>query len=263
MKKILLLTLIGVAVVGFVGTDVVKGALHQARSDIREHLTANVPLEQQLAEAQALVDKYAESVIKGEVAAENLSEMIGQVEREVRVLGTRVERGRESLVMMKRDYEMVPVSTAPQKADRDTLRKVHAFNAQSELLDRRTADLERLRSEYGATVASLEEARTEQMRLADEVHVLAAEIQSLEARTAAARTREAVGSAIVDSSGYAQAQKRLQKIRSSVRERNKLLTYYEFERRPIQRELESAESYAVVNDPREAIDEALAAWPAN
>jgi len=123
-------------------------------------------------------------------------------------------------------------------------------------------DLERLQAEYQTTLASLEEARTEQGRLAQEVHVLAAEIESLEARTAAARTREAVGNAIVSSSGYAEAQQKLKGIRSSIRERNKLLQYYQYERRPVAGDAVfdvQIETFAA--DPRTAIDEVLAEFP--
>ena len=113
---------------------------------------------------------------------------------------------------VSRDLEVVPTSTHPRQEERAAMNLVRTFKAQSALLERRQADLARLREEYGATVASLAEARGEQERLAQEVHVLAAEIESLEARTAAARTREAVGDVVVSSSGYAEAQERLQKI---------------------------------------------------
>ena len=263
MKKILFLTVIGAALVAFVGVDVVKGSLSSARHEIRETLTANTPLKTQLAEAQALVDAYAESVIKGEVAAENLAEMIANVEREVRVLDVRVERERLALVDIRRDLEVVPTSTGPRPEDDEARRRVRTFKAQSALLERRHGDLARLRDEHAATLASLEEARSEQERLAQEVHVLAAEIESLEARTAAARTREAVGEAIVSSSGFAEAQERLKKVRSTVRERNKLLSYYEYERRPVRTGASLLEAGEPTEDPRTAIDEALAAFPAN
>jgi peptidoglycan hydrolase CwlO-like protein len=264
MKKLLILVLAAGAVVAFVGTDVVRGALHKARDDIRSHLTAQIPLEQQLAEAQALVDSYAESVIKGEVAADNLAEMITQVEREVRGLDSRVATERQSLVSLRRDLEVVPTSTAPRPEDHEAVRRAAAFKAEAQLLDRRKADLARLRKEHATTQTSLQEARSEQQRLSQEVQVLAAELESLQARTAAARTRKAVGDATVDSSGYAEARKKLQAIRTTVRERNKLLTYYEYERRPVAQGTSpsAADAVATTTDPRASIDEALAAWPA-
>ena len=92
--------------------------------------------------------------------------------------------------------------------------------------------------------------------------MLAAEIESLEARTAAARTREAVGDAIVSSSGYANAQERLKNVRNSIRERNKLLEYYEYERRPIRTAGSLTAEFENVNpDARAAIDDVLAAYP--
>lgn len=257
MKKLFLLAVVGVAVVAFVGVDVVKGALHRARDDIRTALTTNVPLPQQLAEAQALVDAYAESVIKGEVAAENLGETIATTEHEVRTLTARVDREREALVMLRRDLETVPASTAPQGDESRSIRRAWAFKAQSELLERRKADLERLREEHTATLASLAEARAEQQRLSLEVQVLAAEIESLEARTAAARTRDAVGDAGVARSGFADAQARLQEIRTTVREKNRLLEYYEIERRPVRGDALLPEAVGPV-DVREALDTALA-----
>jgi len=265
MKKLLILTLVGAALVAFVGVDVVKGSLGRARDDIRASLTANVPLETQLAEAQALVDSYAESVIKGEVASENLAEMIQGVKREVRVLEGRVGRQRLALVSLKRNLEVVPTSTAPRPEDREAVQRARVFKAQSALLARRRADLDRLQKEYAATQGSLAEARSEQQRLAEEVHVLAAEIESLEARTAAARTRKAVGDATISSSGFAEAQEHLKKIRSTVKERNKLLTYYEYERRPVHANSEgiavTADDDGLAEDPRAAIEDALASFP--
>lgn len=262
MKKLIVIGLLAAGLVAFVGVDVVRGALGQAREEIRESLTSQIPLRTQLAEAQAQIDAYAESVIRGEVAAENLTEMIHDVEREVRVLNVSVERERTALVSMRRGLEVVPTSTAPNDEDREAVRRTRLFRAKAELLDRRSQDLARLQREHASTLASLEEARHEQARLAEEVHVLAAEIESLEARTAAARTREAVGDAIVSSSGYADAQERLKSVRSTIRERNKLLEYYEYERRPIRTTGSLTAEFEEVNtDGRAAIDDVLAAFP--
>jgi chromosome segregation ATPase len=262
MKKLFLITLLGAGLVAFVGADAIGGALHRARDAVRDQLTADLPLRTQLAEARAQVDAYAESVIRGEVAAENLSEMIAGVEREVRVLGTRVERQRLALVDAQRQLEVVPTSTGDRPEERAALRLAHAFRAQSELLQRRRQDLERLQSEHVATLASLAEARGEQARLAEEVKVLAAEIQSLDARTAAARTREAVGDATVSSSGFAGARERLDRIRTQLREKNKLLQYYAYERAPVTDDaLGGALDAGTSLDPRQAVEEALAAWP--
>lgn len=262
MKKLIVLGLLAAGLVAFVGVDVVRGTLGRARDEIRESLTSQIPLRTQLAEAQAQIDAYAESVIRGEVAAENLTDMIRDVEREVRVLDVHVERERVALVAMRRGLEVVPTSTASTDEEREAVRRTRLFRAQAELLERRRQDLDRLQREQGSTIASLEEARQEQARLAEEVYVLAAEIESLEARTAAARTREAVGDAIVSSSGYADAQQRLKSVRNSIRERNKLLEYYEYERRPIRAtgaltvRLEDTPA-----DARTAIDDVLAAFP--
>jgi predicted nucleic acid-binding Zn-ribbon protein len=263
MKKILFLALVAGAFVAFVGLDAVKGAVHHARSVVREHLTNDVPLRTQLAEAQALVDAYAESVIRGEVAAENLEEMIGGVEREVRVLETRVTRERDALVLLQRDLEVVATSTSPAAADREALAAARRFRAHGEMLERRQKDLERLRQEHANTLAAIQGAKTEQVRLTEEIRVLAAEIESLEARTAAAQTRESVGDAQVSSSGFAAAEERIAGIRSAVRERDKLLEYYEYARAPVLAEGERVLAPdETPGDPRQAVEEALAAWPA-
>ncbi len=262
MKKILLLVVAGAALVAFVGVDVVKGAIGEARREIREHLTANVPLKQQLAEARALVDSYAESVIKGEVAAENLGESVAQTEREVKTLERRVGRERTELTSLRRDLEVVPTSTAPRPEEQEAVRRAWAFKAETELLERRRADLDRLKQEHAATLASIEEARTEQARLAQEVQVLAAEIESLDARTAAAHTREAVGDTGVSSSGFAAAQERLARVRTEVREKNKLLSYYEVSRLPVRAGAADLD-LTTPTDAREALDEALGTAPAS
>lgn len=266
MKKVALIAVLAIGLVAFVGTDVIKSSVGSVREAVRDALTAEVPLKNQLAEAQGQVDAYAESIIRGEVAAENLRDMIGGVEREVRALSVRVERERTALASLRDGLSggdgAVPVAFAPSGGDqRKVLRRVRSFEAANELLARRAQDLERLKEEYKATLASLEAARTEQVRLAEEVRVLAAELESLNARKAAARTRNAVGDSTIASSGYAKAHQRIQKIRSTLREQNKLLQYYEYER-VVRVEPSAAVAAEVPEDPLTAIDEALAAYPA-
>jgi predicted RNase H-like nuclease (RuvC/YqgF family) len=231
MKKLFLLAAAGALLVTFVGTDVVGATFGRARTALRERLTANVPLRTQLAEARAQVDAYAESVIKGEVAAERLDATIARVDREVATLAAKVERDRDGLLALRRDLEAVPVSSAGDPAaQREALQRSRQFRTLTTLLERRRADLERLKAERDATLRSVTEAKAEQVRLNQEIRVLAAEIESLEARTAAARTREAVGDAGLSSSGYAKATERLDALRAQILEKNKRLQYYEVER---------------------------------
>lgn len=270
MKKMALIALVAIGLAAFVGTDVIKSTMGSVRSDIRDALTSEVPLQNQLAEAQTQVDRYAESIIRGEVAAENLRDMIAGVEREVRGLTVRVDRERVALATLRdglaaegQSGEIRTATTLHEVQTRDqrqTMRRVRSFRASSELLARRTADLERLKGEYAATIGSLEKARTEQNRLGEEIRVLAAELESLNARKAAARTRTAVGDSTISGSGFDAAQERIAKIRSKLREQNKLLQYYEYERvvrvdpaDPVVSDLDA--------DPVTAIDEALASYP--
>jgi chromosome segregation ATPase len=270
VKKLTLIALLAIGLVALVGADVIKSSVGSVRSAVRDALTAEVPLGNQLAEAQAQVDVYAESIIRGEVAAENLQDMIAGVEREIRTLSVRVGHEREALASLRaavaRDSETVPTSLAPVRVrgdeQRGVLRRVREFQATSELLTRRTRDLERLRAEYASTQESLATAHTEQSRLAEEVRVLAAELESLEARKAAARTRNAVGDSSVASSGFAEAQERIKKIRAKLSEQNKLLQYYDY-KRVVQMDPTAAAVSAVPTDPVAAIDEALAAYPGN
>jgi chromosome segregation ATPase len=265
MRKLIGLAVVGALVIGFVGTDVFSSVFHSARSAVRDALTAEVPLETQLAEAQAQVDAYAESIIRGEVAAENLKDMIDGVAREVRGLDARVTREARALAALRdgldgaRDGTLVPADYAPVATeDAGVLRRVRAFEAAGDLLTRRRGDLERLQQEHAATLGSLESARTEQARLSEEVRVLAAEIQSLDARKAAARTRHAVGDGGLSASGYAEARDRIQKIRAQIREQNKLIQYYEYERVVRDGPLADDALAAAPADARTAIDEALA-----
>ena len=169
MKKMAFLALLAIGLTAFVGTDVIKSSMGSVRTSVRDALTAEVPLQNQLAEAQAQVDTYAESIIRGEVAAENLRDMIGGVEREVRGLTVRVDRERVALATLRDGLtagtsgEIRTASTlheVPVKDQRRTLRRVRSFKASSELLGRRSSDLERLAGEYSATISSLEQART-------------------------------------------------------------------------------------------------------
>ena len=271
MRKLFMLALIVGGAAWFVGGDAVCSAVRSVRTAAREALTKDVPLENQLAEARRQVDAYAESIIRGEVAAENLQDMIHGVEREVRSLTVRVDNERKALVALRADLgtqrngAVVPASLRPLHQDDNqaaVVRRVHAFRASSSLLERRTSDLERLRREHEQTLGALQQARAERGRLSEEVAVLGAELQSLKARKAAARTRRTVGGNGVDRSGYATAHDRIVKIRSKIREHNKLLRYYEVERvataAPIV--VESTHTVAI-EDPAQAIDEALAAFP--
>jgi hypothetical protein len=195
--------------------------------------------------------------------------MISGVEREVRGLDARVGRERRELAALKDGVrpargELVPASleAAPLLDDAKVLRRVRAFEAASTLLERRREDFARLTQEHATTLASLERARAEQGRLSEEVRVLAAEIQSLDARKAAARTREAVGDAGLSKSGYAEAVSRIQKIRGKVREQNKLLQYYEYERVVRSEPLLGDDAALEPVDAMAALEQALARHPA-
>jgi septal ring factor EnvC (AmiA/AmiB activator) len=277
MKKLALIAFLAIGLTAFVGTDVIKSSMGSVRTSVRDALTAEVPLQNQLAEAQVQVDSYAESIIRGEVAAENLRDMIGGVEREVRGLTVRVDHERGVLASLRdgmsgtstsgpsANGEVLTASTLKPvvaKDQRETLRRVRSFKASSELLGRRHSDLARLKREYGTTLGSLEEARGEQSRLGEEIRVLAAELESLSARKAAARTRNAVGDSSISGSGFHVAQDRIKKIRSKLREQNKLLQYYEYERVVRVDGTTGTSMVDMSADPVAAIDEALASYPA-
>lgn len=262
-KKLFWTAALAVGVVAFVGTDVLRHTWTRARAAVRSSLESGVPLKTQLAEAQAQVDAYAEHVIKAEVAADTLARTIGETEREVRTLAARAERERNGLTEAKEQLAVATVSLDGRtNPAREAGRKVQSFRATSQALERRAADLEALRGEHAATVKALEEARSEQVRLAQEVTTLAAELQSLEARTAAARTRASVGDPSLSGNGYAEARERIDAIRTAIAEKDKLLRYYEV-RRDVQQA--AVEAYgAAPTTPAEAagaIDDALAAYP--
>ncbi len=274
MKKLIIIGLIGAGLIAFIGTDVVGSAVSGARDSLRDKLKSETPLATQLAEAQQAVDAYAESIIRGEVAAENLKDMIIDVEREVRALAVRVEKGRETLVALRSELKsgdaadgaLVPASVRPVNdgaQQRNAIRHVHAFRMASESLTRRERDLERLKQEYASTVQSIEKARVERVRLSDEVRTLTAELESVNARKAAARTRESVGDSSVAKSGFARAKDRLSRIKNAIREQNKLLEYYEV--RGMESDVYTADSFEVLHPENAdvAIEEALAAYPGN
>lgn len=273
-KKLIVTAAVAAGVVAFVGGDVIGSTWRSARKAVRTHLTASIPLPEQLAEARAQVDAYAEHVIKAEVAAEGLARTIAETEREVRGLAARVERSRATLAEAKERMTVVTASatsTVPglhglepaPRATEEAARQVAVFRQASQALERRSRDLEALRREHAATLASIEQAKTEQARLAQEVSTLAAELTSLEARQAAARTREAVGDATLAANGYALARERLDAIRAAISEKDRLLRYYEVRRGSAAAEgdlsLPSAETPA---DALAAIEEALASYPA-
>ncbi len=237
MKKILLIGLVVAGFAAFVGFDVVGASVRRARESLRASLASDVPLKTQLAEARRTVDAYAENVIRGEVAADALKEMIDETEREVRARERALERGRASLVAMKATLESSPDvhlvadrGAGPSDLEREAVRAAADFEAATGLLERRRKDLDVMRREHEATLREVAAAKAEQARLGEEVRVLAAEVESLEARAHVARTREACRDATVDRSGYGKASARIAAIRSEVRERNKKLEYYAMRR---------------------------------
>jgi hypothetical protein len=235
VKKILVLALLGAGAAAFVGFDVVGASVRGARDSLRTSLSSAVPLKTQLAEARAAVDAYAENVIRGEVAAESLSEAIEQAEREVRHRAVSLDRERRALADLRdalkdggmiRPASLGAVETSPAEGEREAVRRARRFEAASAILARRAKDLEALRSERDATLSEVAAAKDQQVRLAQEVEVLAAEVQSLEARQSVARTREGWRGDSVSSSGYGAAEERIRAIRTAVREQNKRLQHY-------------------------------------
>jgi hypothetical protein len=233
VKKILIGALVVAGAAAFVGLDVVGASVRGARDTLRASLSSTVPLRTQLAQAKASVDAYAENVIRGEVAAENLSEMIEAAERDVRARAGAIERERRSLASLRdtlADSGAVRLASlgtpsAPADADRDAVRRARRFEMASALLARREKDLAALRAERDATLHEVASAKEAQVRLSQEVEVLAAEVQSLEARQSVARTRDACRDG-VSCSGFGDAEARIQAIRTTVREQNKRLEHY-------------------------------------
>ena len=233
MHKFLWTALVVGGVVTFVGTDVVGSTVRRAREAVRTKLTADVPLRTRLAEAQAQVDAYAENVIRGEIAADDLASRIADTRREVVARTAAIERERASLASLKVALETEPTArlvsdgpTRPSAKERDALRRARDFQLATTLLDRRARDLESLESDHAAVTKEIDGAKTEQARLADEVRVLRAEIDALEARESVAQTRKSCRDASVDASGFGDARARLDAIRASIRTQNKKLEYY-------------------------------------
>ena len=69
-----------------------------------------------------------------------------------------------------------------------------------------------------------------------------------------------MGDSTIAGSGFAEAQERIKKIRSAVREQNKLLQYYEYER-VVHVDTVAAMALETPADAVTAIEEALAAYP--
>jgi phage shock protein A len=273
MKKLIIIGLAVGALVAFVGTDVVGSAVSSARNGIREVLTSDIPLETRLAEAHAKIDAYAENIIDGEVAAASMKDMIAETERDVRSLEARVGHERKTLLALRTRLDgvasdgsqhLIPASLSEvpdSQARRDAMRYVESYRATSEMLARRHEDLGRLGDQYKATVAALDKARTERMRLSEEARVLKAEIESMNARKAAAQTRASVDNKSITSSGFAEADGSLKLIRNELRKQEKLLQYYE-----LRQETDTArwteDTYVPeAVDAGQAIEEVLAAYP--
>jgi hypothetical protein len=239
VKRLVLLLLVGGAAVAFVGVDVVGSTVRRARASVRASLMSDVPLKTQVAEARAQIDRYAENVIRGEIAAEGLKDAIARTAHEVRGRRVALERERASLTNLRASLEQratvtmtsatvpsdAPVATRATDEERAAVRRARAFQSAATILERREQDLAALERDHATTMQEIEAAKAAQVRLADEVAVLESEVAALEARTAVARTRKACD-AQIDRSGYGEAEARIAAIRAKVREQDRKLEYY-------------------------------------
>ncbi|MBL9087757.1 MAG: hypothetical protein JNM10_11515, partial [Planctomycetia bacterium] len=233
-KKLIVTALVVGGVVTFVGADVVGRTLSRARESVRASLTSSVPLRTQVAEARAQVDRYAENVIRGEIAAEALADTLARTEREVKARRAGVARERAQLASLHATLEQRGTSTyavaggaAPAATDdeRAAVRRAREFQAAVVILERREQDLAALQRDHEATLKEVASAKAAQARLAEEVTVLQAEVEALEARTVVAQTRKAADASI-DRSGFGEAEARIAAIRGSIREQDRRLEYY-------------------------------------
>ena len=237
-KKFIVTALVVGGVVTFVGADVVGRTLHRARESVRASLTSSVPLRTQVAEARAQVDRYAENVIRGEIAAEALADTLARTTREVNARRAGVARERAQLAALHATLEQRGTSTyatlgataggaAPAATDdeRVAVRRAREFQAAVVILERREQDLAALQRDHEATLKEVASAKAAQGRLAEEVTVLQAEVEALEARTVVAQTRKAADASI-DRSGFGEAEARIAAIRGSIREQDRRLEYY-------------------------------------
>jgi predicted nucleic acid-binding Zn-ribbon protein len=238
LKKLLVTALVVGGVVVFVGADVVGSTVRRARDSVRASLTSSVPLRAQVAEARAQIDRYAENVIRGEIAADALADTVARTEREVRARRAGVERERTQLASLRTSLEQrttatLAVATAdgaapratPTDEDRETVRRAREYQAATAILERREQDLAALKRDHDTTMKEVAAAKAAQARLAEEVTVLQAEVEALEARTSVAQTRKACD-ATIDRSGFGDAQARIEAIRAQVREQDRRLEYY-------------------------------------
>jgi hypothetical protein len=232
VRRLFFIALILTGVAAFVGFDVVGATVRHAREAVRSSITSAIPLRTQLAEAKAQVDAYAENVIRGEIAAENLADRITETEREVILRKAGLERERASLYALRSSLERDTarlVSDGPRQPsdeERTAMRRAREFQAAQTIAERRAKDLEGLKADHAATVKEITAAKDQQTRMAEEVSVLEAEVTALEARESVAQTRAACRDATVDASGFGAAQQRLTSIRDRIKEKNRRLEYY-------------------------------------
>lgn len=233
-KKLVVTALVVGGAVTFVGADVVGRTLARARESVRASLTSSVPLRTQVAEARAQVDHYAENVIRGELAAEALADTLARTEREVKARRAGVARERAQLAALHATLEQRGTSTyavaggaapAPSAEEHAAVRRAREFQAAVVILERREQDLAALKRDHEATLKEVASAKAAQARLAEEVTVLQAEVEALEARTVVAQTRKAADASI-DRSGFGDAEARITTIRAAIREQDRRLAYY-------------------------------------
>jgi len=233
MKRIFFLALGLVAAAAFIGFDAVHAFVDKTRHSVRASLmTPEMDLQAKISEAQELSEKCAESVITGRISLARLDSMIADREKELSRRRATLERDRavletrRSMLQQNRTvYTIHNDEVSHRTLNRDALLRAKSFATDRDVLEHVEQALEDLKGQRAQTAADIEEATAEQARLDVEVTTLGAELESLKARCAVARTREEAAY-VFDRSTFDRARDKVAEIRATIAEQNKRLDFY-------------------------------------
>ncbi|MHC4959088.1 MAG: hypothetical protein ACYTGN_12010 [Planctomycetota bacterium] len=233
MKKLIL---VGIGLAGaaaFIGFDAVEAFVDHTRSHVRSHLMSpEMELQKQLAEAKRLSHSCVESIQQGEMSLAKLDTLIEERERDLAYRNRQLAFQRTVLEARKGllDSGLQRIEIRGElynrgEVNRDAVLRAKTYSSNRDICQQLEETLMALKMQRDQTSHEIKEAATEQKRLENDVAVLKAELENLQARKAVAQTRSEA-EYVFDRSTFDQARDKIAEIRATIAVQNRQLDLY-------------------------------------
>ena len=233
MKKLIL---VGIGLAGaaaFIGFDAVEAFVDHTRSHVRSQLMSpEMELQKQLAEAKRLSHSCVESIQQGELSLAKLDTLIEERERDLAYRHRQLAFQRSVLEqrkgLLESGLQRIEIRGALYnrgEVNRDAVLRAKTYASNRDICQQLEDTLMALKAQRDQTSHEIKEARTEQKRLKNDVAVLKAELENLQARKAVAQTRTEA-EYVFDRSTFDQARDKIAEIRATIAVQNRQLDLY-------------------------------------